>query len=96
MDFSLTEEQESTTNREPHGDVFLGSALVSDRDRLAGSIEPLYTRSLVALSAIQLDVAERAPPIPCIVIVGQAQRSRPRPGFQQLARTGSTYSEGLP
>ena len=52
----------ATTNREPHADVFLDGAMVSDADRLhgAGLVESLYTRALVGLCAIQLGVAERA------------------------------------
>src|SRR5262249_1394715 len=45
-----------TTNREPHADVLLDGAVVSDADRIvgAGVAESLHTRALVALCAIQL------------------------------------------
>lgn len=49
-----------TTNREPHADVFLDGAVVSESDRLDGDIGAIYTRALIALCAIQLGVAERA------------------------------------
>ena len=56
----------STTNHEPHADVFLDGAVVSADDRLgpAGDggqlVGSLYTRALVGLCAIQLGVSERA------------------------------------
>ncbi|WP_205874244.1 acyl-CoA dehydrogenase family protein [Mycobacterium camsae] len=49
-----------TTNREPHADVFIDGATVSDQERLDGDIESLHTRALVALCAIQLGVVDRA------------------------------------
>lgn len=52
-----------TTNREPHADVFLDGAVVSDADRIDGGpgvADAIYTRALIALCAIQLGVAERA------------------------------------
>lgn len=47
----------TTTNREPHADVFLDGASVSvDADKLDGNelVESLYTRALIGLCAIRL------------------------------------------
>src|SRR3984885_13861146 len=42
----------TTTNHEPHADLFLDGAVVSEHDRLGGSISSLYCRALVGLCAV--------------------------------------------
>ena len=76
-----------TTNREPHGDVFLDGATVSDEDRLPGClglIESLHTRALVGLCAIQLGVAERALRIAAAYTTQREQFGRPIGSFQAV------------
>jgi 3-oxocholest-4-en-26-oyl-CoA dehydrogenase beta subunit len=74
-----------TTNREPHADVFLDGATVSDNDRLpGGSIESLYTRALVGLCAIQLGVAERALRMAAAYTTQREQFGRPIGSFQAV------------
>ncbi|MBI2695598.1 acyl-CoA dehydrogenase family protein [Mycobacterium nebraskense] len=76
----------TTTNREPHADLHLDGATVSDADRLAGPdlIESLCTRALVALCAIQLGVAERALRIAAEYTTGREQFGRPIGSFQAV------------
>ena len=76
-----------TTNREPHGDVFLDGATVSEQDRLLGGlglIESLHTRALVGLCAIQLGVAERALRIAAAYTTQREQFGRPIGSFQAV------------
>ncbi|SOJ54234.1 Acyl-CoA dehydrogenase FadE27 [Mycobacterium simulans] len=73
-----------TTNREPHADVFLDGAVVSDQDRLAGEIESLYTRALIGLCTIQLGVADRALHIAAEYTTGREQFGRPIGSFQAV------------
>ncbi len=74
----------TTTNGEPHADVFLDGATVSGQDRLAGSIESLHTRALVGLCAIQLGVCERALRIAADYTSGREQFGRPIGSFQAV------------
>lgn len=76
----------STTNREPHADVFLDGAIVSDADRLIGAtlVESLHTRALIALCAIQLGVVERALRIAAEYTTGREQFGRPIGSFQAV------------
>ena len=73
-----------TTDHEPHADIFLDGATVSDDDRLHGDVESLYTRALVALCAIQLGVAERALHIAAEYTTGREQFGRPIGSFQAV------------
>ena len=78
----------TTTNGEPHGDVFLDGAAVSGADRLPGSgiemIESLHARALVGLCAIQLGVAERALRIAAAYTTEREQFGRPIGSFQAV------------
>ncbi|BDB44426.1 MULTISPECIES: acyl-CoA dehydrogenase family protein [Mycobacterium] len=73
-----------TTNREPHADVFLDGATVSEDDRLAGDVDSLHTRALVALCAVQLGVADRALHIAAEYTTGREQFGRPIGSFQAV------------
>jgi alkylation response protein AidB-like acyl-CoA dehydrogenase len=80
-----------TTNREPHGDVFLDGASVSVSDRLVGGpgdggqlIDSLYARALVGLCAIQLGVSERALRIAATYTTQREQFGRPVGSFQAV------------
>ncbi|SPM35505.1 Acyl-CoA dehydrogenase related to the alkylation response protein AidB [Mycobacterium rhizamassiliense] len=75
-----------TTSREPHADVLLDGAVVSDADRLvgAGLVESLHARALVALCAIQLGVVERALHIAAEYTSGREQFGRPIGSFQAV------------
>jgi alkylation response protein AidB-like acyl-CoA dehydrogenase len=74
-----------TTNREPHADVFLYGATVSDQDRLpGGQIESLHTRALVGLCAVQLGVAERALRMAATYTTQREQFGRPIGSFQAV------------
>ncbi|MDT5221839.1 MAG: 3-oxocholest-4-en-26-oyl-CoA dehydrogenase beta subunit [Mycobacterium sp.] len=75
-----------TTNREPHADVFLDGAVVSEQDKLPGDrlIDSLYTRALIGLCAIQLGVAERALRIAADYTTGREQFGRPIGSFQAV------------
>lgn len=73
-----------TTNREPHADVFLAGATVSERDRLAGPVESVYTRALIALCALQLGVVDRALHIAAEYTTGREQFGRPIGSFQAV------------
>ncbi len=76
----------ATTNREPHADVFLDGATISEADKIVGTglVESLYTRALVALCAIQLGVAERALRIAAEYTTGREQFGRPIGSFQAV------------
>jgi 3-oxocholest-4-en-26-oyl-CoA dehydrogenase beta subunit len=78
----------ATTNREPHADVFLDGAIVSDEDRLGDPgeqlIESLYTRALVGLCAIQLGVSDRALRMAAAYTSQREQFGRPIGSFQAV------------
>jgi 3-oxocholest-4-en-26-oyl-CoA dehydrogenase beta subunit len=74
----------TTTNREPHADVLLDGATVSDRLLGDGLIDSLYTRALAGLCAIQLGVAERALRIAATYTTGREQFGRPIGSFQAV------------
>jgi 3-oxocholest-4-en-26-oyl-CoA dehydrogenase beta subunit len=74
----------TTTTGEPHADVFLDGATVSDADRLAGSIASLHTRALVGLCAIQLGVSERALRMAAEYTSEREQFGRPIGSFQAV------------
>ncbi len=74
----------ATTNDEPHADVFLDGAVVSDADRLDCPIAALHTRALVALCAIQLGVADRALRMAADYTSGREQFGRPIGSFQAV------------
>lgn len=73
-----------TTDGQPHADVFLEGATVSDAHRLNGQVESLHTRALVGLCAIQLGVAERALRIAADYTTGRSQFGRPIGSFQAV------------
>jgi len=78
----------TTTNGEPHADVFLDGAVVSGQDRLnangAEMIASLYNRALVGLCAIQLGVTERALRIAAAYTTEREQFGRPIGSFQAV------------
>jgi alkylation response protein AidB-like acyl-CoA dehydrogenase len=78
----------TTTNGEPHSDVFLDGAAVSGEGRLPGSgpdmIESLHARALVGLCAIQLGVTERALRIAAAYTTEREQFGRPIGSFQAV------------
>jgi alkylation response protein AidB-like acyl-CoA dehydrogenase len=78
----------TTTNGEPHADVFLDGASVSGDDRLAGDgvemIRSLHARALVGLCAIQLGVTERALQIAATYTSEREQFGRPIGSFQAV------------
>jgi 3-oxocholest-4-en-26-oyl-CoA dehydrogenase beta subunit len=77
-----------TTNGEPHADVLLDGAPVSDEDRLgapgARVVESLHDRALVGLCAIQLGVAERALRMAAAYTTQREQFGRPIGSFQAV------------
>ncbi len=74
-----------TTSHEPHADVFLDGATVSEEDTLPGAqIEELHTRALVGLCAIQLGVAERALKMAAAYTTEREQFGRPIGSFQAV------------
>jgi 3-oxocholest-4-en-26-oyl-CoA dehydrogenase beta subunit len=77
-----------TTNGEPHADVFLDGAAVSNEDRLPGDgaemIASLHDRAVVGLCAIQLGVAERALRIAAAYTTEREQFGRPIGSFQAV------------
>lgn len=73
-----------TTDREPHADVLLAGATVSDDDRIDVDVAALYTRALVALCAVQLGVADRALHIAAEYTTGREQFGRPIGSFQAV------------
>jgi 3-oxocholest-4-en-26-oyl-CoA dehydrogenase beta subunit len=78
----------TTTNGEPHADVFLDGAAVSGEDRIPGDgteiLESLHTRALVGLCAIQLGVTERALSIAARYTTEREQFGRPIGSFQAV------------
>ena len=80
--------QATTTNGEPHADVFLDGATVSGEDRLPGNgaemVEALYARALVGLCAVQLGVAERALRMAAAYTSQREQFGRPIGSFQAV------------
>ena len=76
----------STTNREPHADVFLDGATVAAADKLDGEglVESLYTRALVGLCAIQVGVSDRALRMAAEYTCGREQFGRPIGSFQAV------------
>jgi 3-oxocholest-4-en-26-oyl-CoA dehydrogenase beta subunit len=74
----------ATTNREPHADVFLDGAVVTDR--LAGDrlVDSLYTRALIGLCAIQVGVSDRALRMAAEYTTGREQFGRPIGSFQAV------------
>jgi 3-oxocholest-4-en-26-oyl-CoA dehydrogenase beta subunit len=75
------------TTREPHADVFLDGATVSDADRLVGPVglvNSLYDRALVGLCAIQLGVSDRALRMAAEYTTGREQFGRPIGSFQAV------------
>jgi 3-oxocholest-4-en-26-oyl-CoA dehydrogenase beta subunit len=73
-----------TTSREPHADIFLYGATVSEEDMLHGDIESLHARALVGLCAIQLGVTERALRIAAAYTTQREQFGRPIGSFQAV------------
>jgi 3-oxocholest-4-en-26-oyl-CoA dehydrogenase beta subunit len=76
-----------TTTRQPHADIFLDGAVVSEADRLEGPgviVSSLYTRALVGLCAIQLGVADRALRMAAEYTTGREQFGRPIGSFQAV------------
>lgn len=75
-----------TTNGEPHADVFLDGAVVSDR--LAGDgtamIASMHARAMVGLCAIQLGVTERALRMAAAYTTEREQFGRPIGSFQAV------------
>jgi alkylation response protein AidB-like acyl-CoA dehydrogenase len=78
----------TTTNSEPHADVFLDGAVISGEDRLPGNgkemVDSLYARGLVGLCAIQLGVTERALRIAASYTTEREQFGRPIGSFQAV------------
>jgi 3-oxocholest-4-en-26-oyl-CoA dehydrogenase beta subunit len=80
----------STTNHEPHADVFLDGAVVSVDNRLGNPgdggqlIGSLYTRALVGLCAVQVGVSERALRLAAGYTTGREQFGRPVGSFQAV------------
>jgi 3-oxocholest-4-en-26-oyl-CoA dehydrogenase beta subunit len=76
----------TTTNREPHADVFLDGATVAVTDKLDGDrlAESLHTRALVGLCAIQVGVADRALRMAAEYTTGREQFGRPIGSFQAV------------
>jgi len=76
----------TTTNREPHADVFLDGATVTVADKLDGDrlVESLYTRALVGLCAVQIGVSDRALRMAAEYTTGREQFGRPIGSFQAV------------
>ncbi len=76
----------ATTNGEPHADVILDGAVVSDRlpGDGRGILESLYARALVGLCAIQLGVTERALLMAASYTTEREQFGRPIGSFQAV------------
>jgi alkylation response protein AidB-like acyl-CoA dehydrogenase len=77
----------STTNGEPHADIFLDGASVSETDRLDGPddlVAALHTRALVGLCAIQIGVSDRALRMAAEYTSGREQFGRPIGSFQAV------------
>jgi alkylation response protein AidB-like acyl-CoA dehydrogenase len=77
----------TSTTREPHADVFLDGAIVSNADRIEGPdslVSSLYTSALVGLCAIQLGVSDRALRMAAEYTSGREQFGRPIGSFQAV------------
>jgi alkylation response protein AidB-like acyl-CoA dehydrogenase len=78
----------STTNGEPHADIFLDGASVSAAtDRLDGPddlVTALHTRALVGLCAIQIGVSDSALRLAAEYTSGREQFGRPIGSFQAV------------
>ncbi|WP_407688932.1 acyl-CoA dehydrogenase family protein [Mycobacterium sp. HUMS_1102779] len=74
----------ATTNHEPHADLFLDGATVSEQDRLDATLDDLHTRALIGLCAIQLGVCERALRLAADYTSGREQFGRPIGSFQAV------------
>jgi alkylation response protein AidB-like acyl-CoA dehydrogenase len=76
----------TTTNREPHADVFLDGARVAAADKLNGDllVESLCTRALIGLCAIQVGVSDRALRMAAEYTSGREQFGRPIGSFQAV------------
>ncbi len=77
----------TTTNREPHADVFLDGATVAAADQLDGPadmVESLHTRALVGLCAVQVGVSDRALRMAAEYTTGREQFGRPIGSFQAV------------
>jgi alkylation response protein AidB-like acyl-CoA dehydrogenase len=78
----------TTTNGEPHADVFLNKVAVSDDDLLRCNgiemMETLYARALAGLCAIQLGVTERALRMAAAYTTEREQFGRPIGSFQAV------------
>jgi alkylation response protein AidB-like acyl-CoA dehydrogenase len=77
-----------TTGGEPHADVFLDGATVSEEDRLGGDgreiVQSMHTRALVGVCAIQLGVTERALRMAATYTTQREQFGRPIGSFQAV------------
>jgi 3-oxocholest-4-en-26-oyl-CoA dehydrogenase beta subunit len=77
-----------TTDGEPHADVFLDGATVSDEDRLGGdgseTVNSMHVRALVGLCAIQLGITERALRMAAAYATEREQFGRPIGSFQAV------------
>jgi alkylation response protein AidB-like acyl-CoA dehydrogenase len=77
----------TTTNREPHADVFLdGARVCAATDQLVGDrlVDSLCTRALVGLCAIQVGVSDRALRMAAEYTTGREQFGRPIGSFQAV------------
>jgi len=74
----------TTTNGEPHADVFLDGAVVSHEDHIVADLHEVYARALVGLCAIQLGVTERALRIAATYTTEREQFGRPIGSFQAV------------
>ncbi|MDT5090538.1 MAG: 3-oxocholest-4-en-26-oyl-CoA dehydrogenase beta subunit [Mycobacterium sp.] len=77
----------TTTNREPHADVFLdGACVCAATDKLEGDqlVESLYTRALVGLCAVQVGVSDRALRMAAEYTCRREQFGRPIGSFQAV------------
>jgi len=73
-----------TTNHEPHADVYLDGAVVSDDEHLVADVDDLYARAVVGLCATQLGVTERALHIAAAYTTEREQFGRPIGSFQAV------------
>jgi len=73
-----------TTNREPHANVILDGATVSEEDRVSADLHDMYARAIVGLCAIQLGVTERALRIAAAYTTEREQFGRPIGSFQAV------------
>jgi alkylation response protein AidB-like acyl-CoA dehydrogenase len=77
-----------TTDGEPHADVFLQGATVSNEDQIGGdgreTVDSIHTRALVGLCAVQLGVTERALRMAAAYTTEREQFGRPIGSFQAV------------